>query len=526
MHSTTLNSHNSIDIDQAQSARFVRTSGAESAQGFAQIMQAFDSGSDQSSELTSETDKEIGVDEPTSQDDTDQVDDGSTDTDEPASGASGEDSDQQGQGTDAGTSQDSTKTDSSDQSVDTQDATQQDGEETNQVDKSQAVTQVDIQQNQSPDEASTRHESALRLLENQSEQAKLTIKGVVRSLTHAATADVTQVSVKTRLEPVAADPQPTNPQEQSPKPVSLNPGADALSTTPPTSDRELPESGTKPGTTNAGLLTPTVIDQPELVPTQSRADQSRADVQQTRSVRVDAASQSAAQATSQNSASTQTQQTVMNQVAAQLNRVESSQSIQTVQRVDAGNIQQNGLNSGTNSGSLVGKMDAAKLPGETNRAGVLAQVQRGLASLLRSGDGEMKLKLTPGHLGEVTIRIKSNGNALGVRIETTNSEASQLLNSSMKELSANFAAKGVVIDQLSVEDSSAQEPMSDSDRDIADQDMGADARSSEDQQSQNHREGSRGGNNDSSFVDQDVDQDQNDDETESVWSELGLDAIA
>jgi len=254
---------------------------------------------------------------------------------------------------------------------------------------------------------------------------------------------------------------------------------------------------------------------PSARPVDAQADQSNTNAQQARSQRADSGLgvvQSTAKSTSANQAPSASTLQAIGQ-----GKQGSAQTVRAVSSVDAGLIGKDQSNS--QPGSLVEKMKGAALPNQANRASVLAQVQRGLASLLRSGNNNMTLKLTPGHLGSLKIQLKSDGSKLQVRFETSSTQASEHLSESVKELGAHLRIKGINLDKIEIQQQSPQDTNTNNAGDHgafgSSSEQGADQRQSD---NQNHQQAQQ-------------DQARNDgeiigDEPKPLWTELGLDATA
>ncbi|MEO1583356.1 MAG: flagellar hook-length control protein FliK [Planctomycetota bacterium] len=79
-----------------------------------------------------------------------------------------------------------------------------------------------------------------------------------------------------------------------------------------------------------------------------------------------------------------------------------------------------------------------------------AQVQRGLAQVLRQQGGALTLKLTPHELGEVRVALQINQQRVSGTIETRTSAARDLLNQNLDALKASLEQRGVTVDRLEV----------------------------------------------------------------------------
>tara|TARA_A100001391_G_scaffold144918_1_gene102542 strand:+ start:933 stop:2549 length:1617 start_codon:yes stop_codon:yes gene_type:complete len=515
--------------------RIMRTDSAVDAQGFAQILQAFDTGTESKQpEAAKET--------------------------EPREQAPATDTDEQGEVTDdTGEIEEQAAKDnaSSEQpSSDTDDQSRPDGQATSDetsvaagetnpsdTDGSSATNQPDASEqpktqgqdaqadlgpiSQSPvagegtpaaDQPTLNQETTMRLLDQQSEQAKLTIKGVARTLTHAADVSVSSQAVDTRLgqdqsgAPIAKEhapsqsapspaTQPQSPQQGPPQ----GPVSDQGSTPPdPARTTSMPNGPTH-------LHTP----DPLAKPVDAQVDQSNTNAQQARSQRAESAIGIAQSNTKPNTVAQAPTAATLRAVG--LGKQNSAQTVRAVSSVDAGLIGNDQRNA--QPGSLVEKMKGASLPNQANRASVLAQVQRGLASMLRSGNNEMTLKLTPGHLGSLKIQLKSEGSKLHVRFETSSTQASEHLSESVKELGAHLRTKGISFDKIEIHQQPSQgtetNTAGEQNQSDSSSHQGTDQRHASDQRPQQSPQ--EQALSDGASIS---------DEPESIWTELGLDATA
>lgn len=306
--------------------------------------------------------------------------------------------------------------------------------------KSDAEAQTQVQQ-----------VSRLELLVHRGDLAKLSMRGLVRSLRADASPDLTTIAVQTRLgetstngtpgvqAAVPASPKPDGVQPDVAPPSQqrvgppVNESSSSLSDTVPTSPRG---GGETHRNASAQPMNP-----PDVA---SKADQARADVQQVRSVRADASG------------------SVQANIKADLTRMASIQNGSvppTAQRVEGALTSRaiSGIESAGSPATLKGtqtqaqKLDASVKDAGAQRAAVMAQVQRGLAQMLRSGRGDMTIKLTPGHLGEVRIQMKQDGERIGLRLTASSEQAREMLSSGSKELMQQMLGKGILVERVQID---------------------------------------------------------------------------
>lgn len=90
-------------------------------------------------------------------------------------------------------------------------------------------------------------------------------------------------------------------------------------------------------------------------------------------------------------------------------------------------------------------------PQTANNAPALATVQKGLASVLKTGGGTISLRLTPDALGEVRVELNVKDGVANARLEATSESARRLLTENLSTLREALEAKGVRVERLSVE---------------------------------------------------------------------------
>lgn len=355
-------------------------------------------------------------------------------------------------------------------------------------------------------------------LQNKSDQAKLSIKGLVRAARADAAPDLTTLAVQTRLgeiEPIGPRDQsrPINPQASndgiqpggvrpSPAPISEpthNP-LDSISDTPP--------EPTKGKGNGASIRIDPNQPTPASDVSRSKIDPTQIEGQQQRSARSETVASTREQPITTRSDALQS--LIRSGANA---RAEGAISTRAVTAVEGG--ARAGIESSTTRATQSPSPVKSDQGGQQEK--MIAQVQRGLASLLRSSDSEMTLRLTPERLGELRIQIKRDGDRIALRLTTQSAEARDLLQSGSEDLARALQSKGVQVERVLIEHNSpgpANQGGFDAHGNHS-QDHGADQRhhGSRDHTDQPDRFASVDG--DPAAVGQ-----------RSIWTELGLDAIA
>ena len=494
---------------QKPNASILRPGGAAAAPGFAQVLQAFDQ--DEPSTLVDkgqERNESAASDEAEgTSDDTDQTD--TTDT------TAASNSDDEPGAQDKPEEDTHTKATSGDNAQTSEHAgiaTAQDGS----AQQGKNVTQGTAQSEGQARSASIQSEAGLDPLQNKSDQAKLSIRGYVKAIRADASPDLTSVAVQTRLgelqdgagvqnqslrpqrSPDQVQPSVTS-REHAHADAARNPG-DALSDIPPDSAKQGGESKRTPSVPGAHL-------QPAKdIPT----EQARVEVQQGRSARAEVASMT--QPLRQSAESHRSDAHTVISRSGLNARVEGALTSRAISGAEAGG-NQNGVDT-----AISQRNQAPRPMGDGQQAmqsKLVAQVQRGLASLMRSASGEMTMRLTPERLGELKIEIKRTGDQLSVRLTTQSSAASELLRSGSAELTQLLRAKGIDIERVQIE--LQQSP-----------DDGQGAASDFDHQSDAHREDTASGPHravSAGHGEGELDE-PTDEPADTIWTELGLDATA
>jgi hypothetical protein len=79
-----------------------------------------------------------------------------------------------------------------------------------------------------------------------------------------------------------------------------------------------------------------------------------------------------------------------------------------------------------------------------------AQVGRGLAQALRSGDGTVTLRLRPQHLGQLQVRVQVEDQRVTATFEARSAEAQRLLEDSRDSLRQQLEARGLRVERIEV----------------------------------------------------------------------------
>ncbi|MFI4881817.1 MAG: flagellar hook-length control protein FliK [Phycisphaerales bacterium JB064] len=79
-----------------------------------------------------------------------------------------------------------------------------------------------------------------------------------------------------------------------------------------------------------------------------------------------------------------------------------------------------------------------------------AQVSRGLAKALQSGDGSVTLRLRPQSLGQLSVRVHVEQNQVTATFEAHSAEAQRLLEGSRESLKQQLESRGLTVERIDV----------------------------------------------------------------------------
>ena len=96
------------------------------------------------------------------------------------------------------------------------------------------------------------------------------------------------------------------------------------------------------------------------------------------------------------------------------------------------------------------------------------QVSRALAQALRTKDGQITLRLTPRELGEVSVRIRVEGDTVSARIEPAREAAREALQAGVAQLREALTSRGYIVDRIEIADAPQQGAGSGRERDSGD----------------------------------------------------------
>ena len=187
---------------------------------------------------------------------------------------------------------------------------------------------------------------------------------------------------------------------------------------------------------------------------------------------------------------------------------------------------QSGLDLGDRSQQATKSLQQTKSTDDQalQRREVIAQVQRGLASIMNTKGGTMKIRLSPEHLGEVNIQLMTKDGHVSVKIEAEHEQTKNMLKDGLEGLRSAIEARGATVDSLTVDSK---------ERSGFDQLLGQSDQSNDQQQhesgdrsaSDNDQTKNASSNGDPDGSEAGVEADTSN-QPQSIWTQLGLDAIA
>tara|TARA_R110002096_G_scaffold435816_4_gene663272 strand:- start:80968 stop:82410 length:1443 start_codon:yes stop_codon:yes gene_type:complete len=187
---------------------------------------------------------------------------------------------------------------------------------------------------------------------------------------------------------------------------------------------------------------------------------------------------------------------------------------------------QSGLDLGDRSQQATKSLQQTKSTDDQalQRREVIAQVQRGLASIMNTKGGTMKIRLSPEHLGEVNIQLMTKDGHVSVKIEAEHEQTKNMLKDGLEGLRSAIEARGATVDSLTVdskERSGFEQLLGQSDQSNDQQQHESGDRSASD----NDQTKNASSNGDPDGSEAGVEADTSN-QPQSIWTQLGLDAIA
>jgi flagellar hook-length control protein FliK len=94
------------------------------------------------------------------------------------------------------------------------------------------------------------------------------------------------------------------------------------------------------------------------------------------------------------------------------------------------------------------------VPGTMQRDRLTSESVRNMANsisgLTPNGGGEMRIKMNPGNLGELMIRVSTNGKDVGLKVEATDSSAKKIIEESLGALRDSLAGQSLALGRVDV----------------------------------------------------------------------------
>ena len=80
----------------------------------------------------------------------------------------------------------------------------------------------------------------------------------------------------------------------------------------------------------------------------------------------------------------------------------------------------------------------------------LRNVSNGIASMKNAGGGEMRIKMNPGNLGELTIRVTTDGKDVGLKVQANDPAAKKVIEESLGSLRDSLASQSLSLGRVDV----------------------------------------------------------------------------
>jgi flagellar hook-length control protein FliK len=92
-----------------------------------------------------------------------------------------------------------------------------------------------------------------------------------------------------------------------------------------------------------------------------------------------------------------------------------------------------------------GSMQKERLTSES-----LRNVSNGIQGMSAAGGGEMRIRMNPGNLGELMIRVSTNGKDVGLKVHASDSNAKKILEESLGSLRDSLAQQSLALGRVDV----------------------------------------------------------------------------
>ncbi len=92
-----------------------------------------------------------------------------------------------------------------------------------------------------------------------------------------------------------------------------------------------------------------------------------------------------------------------------------------------------------------GSMQRDRLTNES-----LRNMSNGIQNMSASGGGEMRIRLNPGNLGELMIRVSTNGKDVGLKVQATDNAAKKVIEESLGSLRESLAQQSLALGRVDV----------------------------------------------------------------------------
>jgi hypothetical protein len=92
-----------------------------------------------------------------------------------------------------------------------------------------------------------------------------------------------------------------------------------------------------------------------------------------------------------------------------------------------------------------GSMQRERLTSES-----LRNVSNGIQGMSAAGGGEMRIRMNPGNLGELMIRVSTNGKDVGLKVHASDSNAKKILEESLGSLRDSLAQQSLALGRVDV----------------------------------------------------------------------------
>lgn len=139
---------------------------------------------------------------------------------------------------------------------------------------------------------------------------------------------------------------------------------------------------------------------------------------------------------------------------SRLEKIEKSKDTSAAPELTLGVNPQNLMQANKTQAVPIPTMTANVVPGSMMKdrmtSDSVLNVSSGISKLEAQGGGEMRIRLNPDHLGELTIHVATNGQDVGLKVQASSGGAKKILEESMNSLRESLATQNLMLGRVDV----------------------------------------------------------------------------